>query len=744
MDRSGEHRRRKPHPAFRLGEFEIHPDLNRIHHGDRLHQIEPRLMHVLVCLACQPGVVVSREALLEEVWQGVIVSEEALTVAVSELRRVFGDSPRRPRVIETIRKGGYRLITPVEPLPAAATGAAAGAAPTAGAAPPGAPDATAPSASRPPSPRRPRRTRYAYVAAAILLFLLAIPLAGRFTRTGTPAPAVAPVLTPVPFTAYAGPEVHAAISRDGTRVAFAWTGSTADNLDIYVRQRTGEALLRITDDEAPEDYPTWSPDGSTVAFIRGSGPQSLCTVPALGGPVRTLLDSVGALYGLSWSPDGREIAYAHADTVGGLAGIFLLDLETLASRMITDPAAEYSCDFDPRFSPDGEWIAFTRSAGPAYAQDLYIVSPSARSIRRLTQCQRLVHGCAWEPDGRHLIFAARPATDLSLWRVSLDGRPPVWVPTLGGNASNPEISPAGDWMLYEETALNYDIWSVDLAGSTGEETREAVLIGSTRQDYAPRFSPDGSRVAFLSNRSGHREIWVARSDGTSAHPVTDFGGAQVLRPCWSPDGKTLACSVFLGSFAVLHCVDTASGTVRAIAPAEHHQLAAGWTSDGASILYNANPEGAWEVWRMDVAAGRAETATRCRRLMPGGRLIETVLPPRDQLLYRRTDRPGRWLCNLDGSEDRRIITGDAIARWQSAEFLRDGAYFVVLRRDRPILAWHDYASGEQRAIAELSGHGASYLCASPDRARILYCRTDQLECDLMAIQEPLAAFLKPH
>jgi DNA-binding winged helix-turn-helix (wHTH) protein len=102
---------------FRLGEWTVHPSLNRVARDDRWVQVEPRVMHVLVCLASRPGAVFSREDLLEAVWTDVIVCEEALTRTISELRRIFHDDPRESRYIETIRKGGYRLIASVSPLP---------------------------------------------------------------------------------------------------------------------------------------------------------------------------------------------------------------------------------------------------------------------------------------------------------------------------------------------------------------------------------------------------------------------------------------------------------------------------------------------------------------------------------------------------------------------------------------------------------------------------------------------------
>ena len=76
-------------PAFRIGDWDVYPSLNRLDQGGRSVRIEPRLMHVLVELASRPGEVISRDALLGSVWGEAVVGEETLTVAISELRRIL-------------------------------------------------------------------------------------------------------------------------------------------------------------------------------------------------------------------------------------------------------------------------------------------------------------------------------------------------------------------------------------------------------------------------------------------------------------------------------------------------------------------------------------------------------------------------------------------------------------------------------------------------------------------------------
>jgi DNA-binding winged helix-turn-helix (wHTH) protein len=103
---------------FSVGDADIDPSRNIITRNGREHHVEPRVMSVLVRLAAKRGTVVARSELFEIIWADKPTGEEALTQAVSRLRRALGDSSRAPRVIETAPKTGYRLIGEVQLKPA--------------------------------------------------------------------------------------------------------------------------------------------------------------------------------------------------------------------------------------------------------------------------------------------------------------------------------------------------------------------------------------------------------------------------------------------------------------------------------------------------------------------------------------------------------------------------------------------------------------------------------------------------
>jgi adenylate cyclase len=99
--------------AFMIADWHIVPASGQIYKGDTEHRLEPKAMAVLVYLAEHAGEVVTREELEQSVWQGSIVTYEALTVTINKIRAVLGDDSRNPRFIETLAKRGYRLIAPV-------------------------------------------------------------------------------------------------------------------------------------------------------------------------------------------------------------------------------------------------------------------------------------------------------------------------------------------------------------------------------------------------------------------------------------------------------------------------------------------------------------------------------------------------------------------------------------------------------------------------------------------------------
>ena len=177
-------------------------------------------------------------------------------------------------------------------------------------------------------------------------------------------------------------------------------------------------------------------------------------------------------------------------------------------------------DFWPRWSPDGTTILFRRD------WDLWAVSAAGGSPTNLTRSAVYEYGAAWSPDGTRIAYVR----DDDVWTMLADGsdqrrllRPGV------GAWFFVDWSPDGRHLALDATSgSTVQVWTVDAAGRS-----LAQRTGGDSASYQPRWSPDGTRIAFA--RDG--DVWTMNADGTDPRNLTNTPNVWESGPAWSPDGK---------------------------------------------------------------------------------------------------------------------------------------------------------------------------------------------------------------
>jgi Tol biopolymer transport system component/DNA-binding winged helix-turn-helix (wHTH) protein len=708
-------------PNFMAGDALVQPSLNRIVVQGRVVQVEPKVMQVLALMAARPGSVVARETFLDTVWAGTVADDYLLNRAVSELRRILDDDPQAPRYIETIRKGGYRLVAPIAPARVAA--AVPAPADPSGVAGTPAPPTAAPATHR-GRPLAPVAAGALVLAAALGLWLL-------LPRGAVDAPFAAPGYDVLPLTSFVGRELEPALSPDGGRVAFIWDGGDG-RFDVYVKTVGSEDVLNLTRSDADERHPVWFADGRAVLFARiDADGVSILRVSALGGGTTRVHHDASArgIRGLSLSPDGTRIAYAARTGAEAPYRIMLAPLGGEA-RVATHPEAGTLGDIDPRFSPDGRTLAFVRGANEV-TKDVHRIAVEGGDPVRLTFDNRKINGLAWSADGSRLLFTSTRSGLYGLWSADRDGGDLRLVPVGQENVQQPATSPGVDAIAFEQWMHRSQLRMIDLA--RGAEVDAGRHVRSTRWDSNPAWSPDGTRIAFVSNRDGPHAIWTSRADGSEAVRLAEFGGAFIDNPAWSPDGRLVAFDASPDGATAIHAVAAGGGTPLRLVEGPGDNRNPAWSRDGRWLYFESNRDGRWRVYAQPADGGAAVAigtgAASHPRESDDGRF----------LLYTRPGMPGLWRRPRadwgDGAEAgaEELLVADLDPRdaagWAPAP---GGAYFVRRAVDgASYVARFDATAGVATDVAALQGMPAgARFAVSPDGARLLFSQALEDESDL--------------
>lgn len=202
------------------------------------------------------------------------------------------------------------------------------------------------------------------------------------------------------------------------RIAFA---VNSPSVDIFTVDLNGRNLLNLTKNAVWGSAPSWSPDGSQLAFAsatRAEGRGGIYVMNADGAAVRPLSNEIGSNYGPTWSPGGTRIAFISTRDNWGYAGVFVMDANGANQRIVT--GAPLFHDVDPAWSPDGGRIAFKSSRDGN--GELYVIDEDGANLRRLTDDPAEDGGPTWSPDGRTIAFHSDRGGASDIYTMDLDGR----------------------------------------------------------------------------------------------------------------------------------------------------------------------------------------------------------------------------------------------------------------------------------------------------------------------------------
>ncbi len=416
------------------------------------------------------------------------------------------------------------------------------------------------------------------------------------------------------------------------KVAFSYLG------DIWTAREDGSGIVRLTANKARDLAPRFSPDSKTIAFSSDrEGGLDVYRIPAAGGEVRRLTRHSADDAVLGWTPDGKSILFASQRGEDFMGKLYTVPSEGGAAR---DAGPDMGTAGS--FSPDGTRIALNRKAQPywrkyyrgAYQSDVTVMDLAAKTFKDLTDFDGMDSWPMWGADGRIYFVSDRPpGARANLWSVPEGGGEAVRVTDFkDGDVRFPAISADGKTIVFER---DFGISRLDLASKVvtplhfdiAAETQESLVefrdFNSTVDDYdvAPNgrriafavhgrvftapteesgelrqltdgpvrdqdvsYSPDGKLLAYVSDKSGREEIYVANPDGSGqAIKLTDIDALKSSY-VWSPDSKRIA---FTTSEGKLGTIAAGGGDDKEVDSSKHGSIGRpAWSPDGKWLAYS--------------------------------------------------------------------------------------------------------------------------------------------------------------
>ena len=687
--------------VFALGDWHVDATGNRLVRGSEVRPLRHKAMALLVLLARHPGRTVTRDEIIDAVWDGNrFVAPKAINTAVWALRQALGDDLEAPRYVETIAKKGYRLIAPVhrlqapaaeEPEPANAAGRAEVA-----------PERTAaPAQPAAPAPwHRGRAAMLMVVGLVLAVALTLLAMRGPFA----PATGLSPLPQPTPLTRNPGLEYVGRLSPDGRWLAFGWWQGQGDGR-LYLRAAADlDAPPELLSGDAGDVQGlAWSPDGQAITFVATTaGGRCALWLARLADRSRRELARCADLFTptVDWSPDGRWIAFSAA--ADGAGGLFLVAPDGSGLRRLTTAPPAAMPDHQPAWSPDGQRLAFVRQDPADGTRDLHEVTLEGR-VKRLTQLRLYRwHGLTYAADGRDLIFSTtrQDARVLLRW----DRQAGTALP-LGLEGSAPARAADGR-LVYALLRSHVSLARLAFGPAAPERLYTAVT-----SDRSPDLHAASGRTVFVSRRSGPPELWLAGgADSPAPRPLTRLG-AEVATPAWSPLGDRVA---FVGACGPggrvgLCQVQVASGDVHPVAADAAGYGAPAWHPGGRELWVASDRGehgGRWRLWRFPVSTSGEATP------------VPTEQPPQDlqwaadgqAFVYRPLhSQQLRWRPAAGGPERPLPVAdvGESLVGWRWGP----QGLVVLVRGSHERFRRVDPASGR---ITELGQHA---LGTFPERAR---------------------------
>ncbi len=580
----------RPAPRTSFGPFEYDASSGEL----RKHQTKLRLtgqpLRILEVLLEHPNQVVSREELQQRLWKGTtfVDFEHGLNAAINKLRQTLGDSADQPRYIETLPGRGYRFIgalsysssRPVLEMVAAVSSDPAG------------DEAPAAIGAAPPVKRRFSAFSPVWRASALaglaLLVVTGLLVLWRFARSHPLAPNSNAQAVRFRVAIPEGMKLSASqtfsLSPDGRTLVYLAKSADGGPFLLWAQSLDSLEPRVLTNPNTGSDAPVfWSPDSKFAAFY---SEEKLKKIDFSGNPAQVIGPVPGIVLGGSWNREGTIIFGTET------SGILRVEAKGGVPVAVTtrDRARGERVHVFPSFLPDGRHFLYSRQSSVVENTGVFIGSldtkPEQQSLTRLIATPFAPQFVASQ-DGNGVVLFQRETT---LWaqefdanRLQLMGEPRRVAEHVGSSRAF-GFSAASRGALVHRNALT-EVGQLTWFDRDGQRLA-ALGHPSDLWDISPQISPDGTRVALTKFEGANVDVWVHDLTRDVTQRIT-FDPAIDQLPIWSPDGKRIAfISSRAGHYDLYVIGANGQGREELLYASSENKIPTSWSADGRFLLYN--------------------------------------------------------------------------------------------------------------------------------------------------------------
>jgi TolB protein len=450
---------------------------------------------------------------------------------------------------------------------------------------------------------------------SLLLLALAVAIYPRLISEN----ALPRLINPVQVSAAIGVEDYPTWSPDGRTVAY--QSNEGGPWDIWVKQPGGGPAVNRTADFPGDDlYPSWSPDGRQIAFWSDRDGGGYYVMSALGGGVQKLASnpSTASVFHSppDWSPDGSELAYVVYENVDSRLEPWLEinSIGTRQTRRARLPGTNVT-RLDVSWSPDGKFVAYLDS-GSQYGETttLLVASVIDGTSVSLTEGRTNVRSPRWSRDGKYLYFVSNQGGTADVWRQPMlaNGKPDGVAHriTTAVGIAHIAFTADGKRLAYSQGRAVANIWRVPIKGDGDKPATWSEAEQMTFDQAFIEFldvSPDNEQLAFSSDRAGNHDIWIMPIGAPTQLRQLTVNIEPDWDPDWSPDGNSIAFYSLRTGDREIWTVPTAGGAATQLTRSPGLDATPEWSPDGRELVFRTERTGNSDI-RVITATGGAERA----------------------------------------------------------------------------------------------------------------------------------------